>query len=365
MEKKLNSLLKNKISKKFVAALENKLMSEYEPKANRSTFWRYSVAGFSLTILVLASMFFINPFSPQNNIVANALEYYRTLEDAPGIFYTKYKISITEQEGLETFFGNEYTEEAWSGDMGEYLLKVHGNREGTMLSTADGKIFSDNFFDNHGQSTTISCALNEQKGNNFMGRTLLDVEAEDYSQYEVYSSIQEYPVEDSQEFLPEEEWLINGNMPKDTLASIQQDYKFEVETTTLNGNKIFKITTERYGDSMEMYFEEDTLILKKVIAYPKEHPEFKTTIDYIEVKNITDISPKELFSPADSNLQEVYEETPYLEEVGCYSPDSKKMSEEEKDQLLQALPDSAKEQIEASGLTIKERLEELGQTKGE
>jgi hypothetical protein len=357
MEKKLNNLLKNKISKEFVAKLENKLMGQYKPKANRFMFWRYSLAGLSLIILIAASMFFVNPFSSRNNIVANALKYYRTLEDAPGIFYAKYKISITGQEGLESAFGNEYTEESWIGDNGERLLKIHGNNDGIMLTTADGRSFSDYPWDNHSPSTTISCVVNEQKKGNLVGRTNLTVKSEDYSQYQTSSEIiDNSPIENSQEPAPEEDWQSDGTISKEILAKIKQDPQFKVESVTLEGKDVFKITTEKNGDGTEMYFEKETFMLKKEINYPVEHPEFKFSTEYLEVKNITEISPEALFSPEKYKIQEVYEDAPFIEEAGCYFPDGKKMTEEEMSKLLLSLPDSAKKEIECSELYIKERL---------
>lgn len=365
MEKKLKKLFKNKISQKFVMELEDKLLDQYESRKQKPfMFWRYSFVGLTLVLLIALTVFFVNPFAPKSDIVANALVKYTAIMDEPGIFYTKHRISVTGQVGVESEYGRVYTQESWYGDNGEFFTNVVGKKKGSYLTTADNRYFSNDPLDDRETEPYFYCVVNQERKGSIIGNTGLNIRADDYTQYEVYASLFEELDDSDYEPTQESQWQNDGRMPKEMLASIKEDSDFEVEETLLDGEAVYKVTVENSFDLVpdeitEMYFAKDSLFLKRLVSYPSvdDGSEFKVTVDYLDVKNIVDLSA-EFFTPeVHSDLWEVYERPYMMEEEGCKLPNGDVMSEQEEKELLLALPEAAKSEIESAKKQVIKRLE--------
>lgn len=362
MEKKLEKLLKNEVSPKFVAGLEQKLMEQYKPARSPFFFWRYSFAGASLVLLLVVAVVMTGPLSTKNNIVANALEQYKSLQDEQGIFYTKEKIKIEGQVGVESEFGNEYVSEVWIGDNGEHLFTGSGKKDASYLTTVEGELFTnDPFVYELGAEKLIYCMVDKRRieKDDIMGSVLLNVNPDDYSKYEVSSGLMGYKEGDdlAGELLPEDQWRGDGRMPINVLEEIKEDGDYDVKETTLNGEEVYEITSESKGEIAVMYFDKKSLVLKRAVyTLSKSFGEkylgrknvssnFKMTIDYLDAKNITDIDAGEFFAPS-GDMKQYYEGPGFISQVGCYSDSNKKLSDAEMSELLKNLPESAKLDIE-------------------
>ncbi len=373
MEKKLEKLLKNKVSPKFVAGLEQKLMEQYRPARRPFFFWRYSFAGASLMILIVAAVVVSGPFSSKNNMVADALEQYKSLQNEQGIFYTKEKIKIEGQVGVESEFGNEYISEVWHGDNGEFMFKGSGKKDAIYLATAEGELFTnDSIVAEQGAEKLIYCMVDKRRieKDDIMGSVLLNVNVDDYSKYEVSSGLVGYKEGDDLpgEMLPEEQWRNDGRMPLNVLEEIKEDGDYEVEEVVLNGEWAYKVTSEGRGEVTEMYFYRDSLSLARAVYSPSKgflekyfgrtnvSSNFKMTIDYLDVRNITDVDAGEFFAP-NEGMKQYYEGPGFISQVGCYSDSNKKLSEAEMNELLAKIPESAKKEVEKNKALMNKALD--------
>lgn len=311
-------------------------------------------------LLIVVAVVMTGPFSTKNNIVANALEEFKSLQDEQGIFYTKEKIKIEGQVGVESEFGNEYVSEVWIGDNGGHLFKGSGKKDATYLTTADGRLFTnDPMADGARDEKLIYCVVDKQRieKDDIMGRVFLDVNADDYNKYEVSGGLVGYKEEDDLpgELLPEDQWRDDGRMARNVLEEIKEDGDYEVEEQTMDGEEVYKISSDNRDELAEMYFVKDSLVLKRAV-YSSLDSNFKMTIDYLEVKNITDVDAEEFFAPSEG-MKQYYEGPGFISQVGCYSDSNKKLSDEEMIELLEKIPESAKREIEQAKAKVKEALE--------
>ncbi len=363
MEKKLNKLYRSKISKNFVAGLEDKLLAQYEVKRKPFLFWKYSFSGAALVLLIAAAAFFTNTLTPESGLVVRALEQYESLKNQPGIFYVKNKVTIEGEVGVESEFGRQYTYEAWFGDKNEYLVNIYGKKNVTGLTTANRESFTNDPLDNGRLEPYIYCVVDQQRNDNIIADTTLDIQMNDHSEYEISSTLFEKLDETLNYSTPESHWQENGIIPQEVLEEIKNDSDYKVELITLDGSEVYKVTYERDLDLVpdetnEMYFDKETLALKRVVSYMTDEEEgIRITVDYLEVKNVVDVDPEDTFDPEKYGLWQVYEQLNFIEEEGCMYSNGEKLSEEEMVKLLNELPQSAKDEIEKSKSTMKARLE--------